>query len=139
VIIPERHHKYHTGINGLLDGAQPTFLFEIGAILSGRNPIIAKVVCDGVVRVAIDVVHWVLDSLAILSVKLLHLDKLPMVTAVICDELCCDLDWLCAVDLEVRTWAKEVVHAQPVRLDVAAVLVTHALEAVVAIVAAIGP
>ena len=57
-----------------------------------------------------------------------------MVTAIACDELCCDLDWLGAVNLEVRSWAKEVVRAQPVRLDVTAVLVTHALETVFAVV-----
>jgi hypothetical protein len=137
VVIPERHHKHHSSIDGLLDGTQATLLLEIRAVLCGCNPVIAEIICDGVVVIAIDIVSWVLDGLAILSVELLHLNKLAMVAAIICDELCGDLDWLCAVYLEIRTWAKEIVHAQSVRLDVTAVLVAHTLEAVLAIVAAI--
>ena len=41
------------------------------------------------------------NHLAILGVEFLHLHKFAMVTAIIRDELCCDLDWLGAVDLEV--------------------------------------
>jgi len=137
VVIPERHHKHHSSIDGLLDGTQATLLLEIGAVLCGCNPVIAEIICDGVVVVAIDVVSWVFDGLAILSVELLYLNKLAMVAAIICDELCGDLDWLCAVDLEIRTWAEEIVHAQPVSLHVTAILVAHTLEAVIAIVAAI--
>merc|ERR1712054_423182 len=88
VVIPQRHDKDHTCINGLLDGVQSPLLQEVGAILSGRNPITAEIIGDAVV-------------------------------------------------LEIRSWAEEVVSAQPVRLDVAAVLVAEALEAVLAVVTAI--
>ena len=56
---------------------------------------------DGDVGVAIDGVRRVFNHLAILGVEFLHLHKFAMVTAIIRDELCCDLDWLGAVDLEV--------------------------------------
>jgi len=111
VIIPERHHEHHTSIDGLLDGAQPALLLKIRAILCGRNPVVAEIIRDGVMVVAIDFVSWVFDGLSILSVELLHLNKLAMVTAIICDELRGNLHRLGAVNLEIRTWAKEIVHA----------------------------
>ena len=60
-----------------------------------------------------------------------------MIGTVVGDELCGHCDGLCAVNLEVRTWTEEVVGAQPVRLDVATVLVAHAFEAVLAVDATI--
>jgi len=138
VVIPQGHHEHHTSVDGLLDGAEPSLVFEVRAILSSCHPIIAEIICDGVVGVAVDSVRWVFNRLAVLRVELLHFHKLAMVSAIVCDELRGHLDRLCAIHLEIRAWAEEVVHAQPVRLDVAAVLVAHALEPVVTVVATVG-
>merc|ERR1719230_186218 len=86
---------------------------------------------------AIDCVRWMLHGLPILLVKLPDFDKFAMISAIACDELRGHSDRLCAVNLEVRAWTKEVVCAQPVRLDVTTVLVAHATESIFTIVTTI--
>merc|ERR1719502_821738 len=124
-------------VDGLLDGVQTSLLQKVGAVLRGCNPITAEVISDRVVLLSVDRVAWVLDGLAVLLVELLHLYQLAMITAIIGDELCGDSDWLGAVDLEVGSWTKEIVDAQPVWLDVATVLVAEALEAILTVVTAV--
>merc|ERR1739848_566226 len=82
VVIPQRHHENHACVNGLLHGVQAALLQKIGAILGGCNPVSAKVVSDGVVSLSVDSVRWVLNSLAILLVKLPQLRELAVIGAI---------------------------------------------------------
>lgn len=66
----------------------------------------------------------------------IFLNKLAMVGSIVSDEMLTGFR-LGVVDLEFGAWAKEVVDAQPVRLDVATILFVHAAEPVLAVVAAI--
>jgi len=112
VIIPKRHHQNNTRINGLLNVSKPTLVQEVGAILSLSNPIFAVVICDCVMLVAVHGVRWMLNSFAILGVKLFDFSQLANISAISSDKLGRDSDWLCAVDLEVGTRAKKVFIAQ---------------------------
>jgi len=59
----------------------------IRSILGGRHPVVAEVICDGIVAVAVDGIRWMFNGLAILRVELLHLDKFAVISAIVCDEL----------------------------------------------------
>jgi len=107
VIIPKRHHQNHTRINRLLNLSQATLLQKVGAIFSLSNPICTKIICDCVMLLSIHRVRWMLNSFAILGVKLFHFSQLAMVSPISSDELGRDGDWLRAVNLEVRTRAKK--------------------------------
>jgi len=137
MIIPQRHHQNNTLLECLVNCVQASLLKVIGAVLGLRNPICTELVRDGVVLVAIDGVHGMMNGLAVLSVKLLDLLELSMVGAILGDELCGDLNRVARVDGEMRTRSPELLLTKTVWLDVTTVLVTHALEAVWAIVAAI--
>jgi len=72
----------------------------------------------------------VLDRLAVLDVEALHLLELARVSAVLSDELRDDRHRLERVELELGAGAVELVRPLAVGVEVAAVLVAHALEAI---------
>merc|ERR1711871_342142 len=78
-----------------------------------------------------------LDRLPILSVELLDPFELAVVSAILGDELRGDLNRMARVNGEIRPRSPELPLAKTVWLDVTTVLVTHALEAVWAVVTAI--
>ena len=94
MIVPHGHHENHTFLKRLLHSTQATLLKEISAILGLSDPILAVVICDVIVLIAVDGVIRVLNGLTILRVELLHLCKLTVVCAIICDELGGNLHWL---------------------------------------------
>merc|ERR1712224_212688 len=128
VVIPQGHDKDHACVDGLLHGIQSSLLQKVRTILSGRDPVTAKVIGDAIMGLAIDCVCRVLNGLAVLFVELPHLHEFAMIGAIVCDELRGHRDRLSAINLEVGARTEEIVRAQPVRLDVAAVLVAHAAE-----------
>merc|ERR1719487_922786 len=134
VVIPERHDKNTTSLKDGVNSLHATLFQEVGAILGVSNPISAKLVRDGVVFVAIDRVHWMLNGLAILSVKLFHLHNCSLISAIISDELSGHCDWLGAVNCEIFANAPEFFLLQTVWLDVTTILVTHTFESVFTIV-----
>jgi hypothetical protein len=130
MVVPERHNENNSSFQSFINAAQATLLQKIGAILGLRNPILAEIFCDSVVLVATDSVHRMFNGLAILMVKLLHFFQLARVGVVLCDELRCDLNWLGSVNLKIGAWAKEFLLSKTIRLHVAPVLVTDALESI---------
>merc|ERR1719152_40489 len=101
MVIPERHDQNTTLLKDGVNSLHATLFQEIGAILGVSNPISAELVRDGVVFVAIDRVHWMLNGLAILSVKLFHFHNCSLISAIVSDELSGHCDWLGAVNCEI--------------------------------------
>jgi len=128
MIVPQGHHKNHSSFQSFVNGVHATLLQEIGAILRLCNPILAEFCCDTVMLVTIHSVHRMFNGLTILMVKLLHLLELARVGVVLCDELCCDLNRLGGVNLEVGTRTKKVLHTKTIGLHVTTILVADALE-----------
>lgn len=122
-------------INGLLNLTKTTLLQEISSILCGRHPISTELICDGIVLIAIDSVERMFNPLPILMVDLTHFSKFSSLGVVIGDELSCNLDWLCGVNL--FAWTKEIFVPQPEGLHIATIFVTYALEPISAIIATI--
>jgi hypothetical protein len=94
VVVPKRHHKDYSLLKGTLDVTHASLVKEIGAILGLSYPVGAEIITDGVVLLAIDGVHGMLNGLAILGVKLFDVCELAIVGAIISDELSSDSDWL---------------------------------------------
>merc|ERR1712048_1364875 len=92
VIVPQRHHQNNTLLERLVDCIETSLLEVIGAILGLCHPVSAEIAGDGVVLLAIDSVHRMMDCLAILCVELLYLLEFSMVGAILSDELCGDLN-----------------------------------------------
>jgi len=128
MIVPQGHHKNHSSFQSFVNGVHATLLQEIGAILRLCNPILAEFCCDTVMLVTIHSVHRMFNGLTILMVNLLHLNELARVSVVLCDELCCDLNRLGGVNLEVGTRTKKVLHTKTIGLHVTTILVADALE-----------
>jgi len=137
VVIPQRHHQYNTCLKGITNGTQASLRGEIGSILSGGNPIIAVVIGDTAVLVAVHIVLRVLNGLAILCVELLYLRQRATIGSITRDELSRHLNWLARVNLEIRTWTKEALVSKTVRLHVATILVAHTLVSVRTVVATV--
>jgi hypothetical protein len=94
MIVPKRHHKDYSLLESTPNVIHASLVKEIGAILGLSNPITAEIITDGVVLLAIDGVHGMLNGLAILGVKLFDVCELAIVGAIISDELSSDSDWL---------------------------------------------
>jgi hypothetical protein len=70
------------------------------------------------------------NGLPILVVQLLHFLQFARVSVILSDELCCDLNWLGGVNLEIGAWTEELLVSKTIRLHIAAILVTDTLESV---------
>ena len=122
---PERHHKDYSLLKGTLDATRAFLVKKIGAILGLSNPISTEIITDGVVQVAVDSAHWMLNGLAILNVKSLHLRELAIVSAVVSDEPSGDSDRLRRVKCESRARSPELFLAEAVGLQVTSIFVAQ--------------
>merc|ERR1711976_347529 len=75
---PRETYKDYSLLKGTLDVTHASLVKKIGAILGLSNPISTEIITDGVVLVAVDSVHGMLNGLAILGVKLLHFRELAV-------------------------------------------------------------
>jgi hypothetical protein len=130
VVIPQGHHKHHTLLESFVHGTHASLLDEIAAILGVGHPVLAELVRDGVVLISVHSVLLVLDGVPVLGIYLLHFFHWAVVGTVRSDELRGDGHWLRGVNGEFGSWSIEIGGSKTMRLNVTAIFVTDAIEAI---------
>merc|ERR1712232_208888 len=114
VIVPEGHHQHQTlGERAIHILKASALCDEVGAVLSGANPIFAELLRDGIVVVAQKVEAWLLNLLAVLVVVPANFVHFSIIRAVVSVELGDNSHWLLCVERELFTRSVErpVAHA----------------------------
>ena len=120
----------HAALEGLAHRLEAALLLKGVVVGKGSAAGVAQLVGDGVEGLAANLSIGEGDGLAVLHEDALDLLEVAVVGAVGGDELSHDGHRLGRVDSEVAARAEEVGVPEAVRIEVAAVLIAHALEAV---------
>jgi len=132
VVVPDAHDENHTGVHGLTHLLETTLLLEIFIVSKGVLDGIAHFVGDGVKLFGhfVNSRFWVLDDFVVLDVKSSDLDEVSLGGLVRSMELSDDGEWLGGVDLELSSWAEEVLDADSVGVEITTIWVTDAAVSV---------
>merc|ERR1719473_501209 len=139
VVVPQAHGEHHAAAHRVAHRLERALLREVVEVAEVGLLRLAHAVGDRVVLLAVRAACVrVGDHLAVLHVQPAHLDEVARGCVVARVELRDDGERLRRVELEVGARAEEGLVAHAERVEVAAVLVAHALEALaLAVVAAV--
>lgn len=134
MVVPDTHHQHHSRLECVAHSLKSAHLLKRVGVAERSLLRVAEVVRNRVVRVhAGDVDLRVLDDVAVLYVQATDLSQITRARVVGGDKLGNDSELGTCVDSQARAEERLVTHTE--RVEVAAVLVTHAVVPVVTLTA----
>lgn len=135
MVIPKAQHENHPFRHRLIHGLEPALRKEVRLVFEKVQLCLAELRADRVESAGAHLQGRRLNDLPVLLVMPTYLLQRPSVSAILRDELGDNRDRFRGIDCKARACTEEVFLAQAVSLEVAAVLVAHAVEAMVTITA----
>ena len=131
MVVPQTHDQDHAALHGLAHCLEPALLGEVvgvAVVLLGGG---AVFISNGIMLLAAYSHIGGLDDFAILHVEPLDFLEVSFIGAVLRDELSHHSEGFGGVNVEARAWAVEGSDSATVGVQVAAILVTHSIVALV--------